>query len=96
MPYFTQVRMRSNCDTGISGIVGCLGLTGVSTAAPRVGTAGENRQDARCARRLLAQREGFWSRFSRGLWFRSEELLGGLARIRDPLAIMIAKVRPWR
>ena len=41
MPYLTQVRMRANCDTGISGIVGCLGLTGVSTAEPRMGAAGE-------------------------------------------------------
>ena len=33
--------MRANCEAGISGIVGGLGLTGVSTAAPRMGGAGE-------------------------------------------------------
>jgi hypothetical protein len=37
-----------------------------------------------------------WNRFPAGLRFRSEELLGGAARIRDPLAIVIARVRSLR
>src|ERR1700738_2376740 len=55
-----------------------------------------DRQDARFARRLLARRAGVRKHFPARFRFRSEELLGGAARIPDPLAIVIARVRPWR
>jgi len=78
MPYFTQVRMRANCDTGISGIVGCLGLTGVSTAASRLGAAGEIAR-MRGSRGNCSPGERALGAVSRGLGF--EELLGCAARV---------------
>jgi hypothetical protein len=33
MPYFTQVRMRANCDRGIARVVRGSGLTGASATS---------------------------------------------------------------
>ena len=41
MPYFTKVRMRANCDRGISRVVCGSGMTGALPSVRRFGADGE-------------------------------------------------------
>ena len=47
MPYLAKVRMRTNCDRGISRVVCGSGAAGVSRSSGRTGAAGESIRSTR-------------------------------------------------